>query len=81
MNTVTSLKSSIQFTDVTKKFRNGSNFTTVLRNISGEVPTGTILTLVGPSGAGKSTLLSLCNLLISLDSGEVFVKTSCISFK
>lgn len=41
-----------------------------LAEISGEVPSGAILT-VGSSGSGKSTLLSLCNLLLTPDNGEI----------
>lgn len=71
---VAPMESAIEFANVTKMFRNGAATTTVLQSLSGTVPTGKILTLVGPSGSGKSTLLSLCNLLITPDSGQVYVE-------
>ncbi len=59
----------IRFKNVFKSFGNSS----VLSGITGEIGAGEILTVVGPSGSGKSTLLSLCNLLATPDSGEVYV--------
>ncbi|WAA09354.1 phosphate ABC transporter ATP-binding protein [Fervidibacillus albus] len=45
----------------------------ILHDITGDVPTGKITTIVGPSGTGKSTLFRLINGLISPNSGKIFV--------
>src|SRR5579875_930349 len=65
---------TIEFREVRKSFSvDGTPGTQVLKNFSGKVQCGSIVTLVGPSGSGKSTLLSLCNLLTTPDDGEVYV--------
>ncbi|MEW9673091.1 ATP-binding cassette domain-containing protein [Ammoniphilus sp. 3BR4] len=64
---------AIRLKQVYKTFSSGEGPIPILRNINGEVPAGTIVTLVGPSGSGKSTLLSLCNLLLTPDEGEIWI--------
>lgn len=64
----------ISFQNVSKSFVHHNETVRVLKNITGEVQKGEILTIIGPSGSGKSTLLSLCNLLITPDEGEVRVQ-------
>ncbi|MCM3668127.1 phosphate ABC transporter ATP-binding protein [Mesobacillus maritimus] len=51
----------------------------ILKNVTGSFPEGRITTLVGPSGAGKSTLLKLCNGLLSVDSGDIFIQDKNIN--
>jgi phosphate transport system ATP-binding protein len=41
----------------------------ILRDISFDIPAGSIFGLIGPSGAGKSTLLKCCNRLVDLTPG------------
>jgi len=45
----------------------------VLRGISFEIPTGSVLTIIGASGSGKSTLLRCLNHLEQPTSGEVYL--------
>ena len=45
----------------------------VLKDISLEVQTSQVVTIVGPSGAGKSTLLHLIGTLDRPDSGEIII--------
>lgn len=45
----------------------------VLRDISLELRSGELCSLIGPSGSGKSTLLNLMGLLDSPSSGELLV--------
>ena len=54
----------------------------VLKDISLEVQTSQVVTIVGPSGAGKSTLLHLIGTLDRPDTGEIIVdevKTHALS--
>ncbi|MGG1613002.1 methionine ABC transporter ATP-binding protein [Paenibacillus phoenicis] len=44
-----------------------------LRNVSLQIPEGTIHGIIGPSGAGKSTLLRMMNALELPDQGKVTV--------
>jgi ATP-binding cassette subfamily B protein len=45
----------------------------VVRDLSFEVPTGSMVALVGPSGSGKTTVEKLISRFHDVDSGEVFV--------
>ena len=45
----------------------------VLRDLSFEVPTGSMRLLLGPSGSGKSVVLKLILGLLRPDSGKIFV--------
>ncbi|MET3904644.1 ABC transporter ATP-binding protein [Paenarthrobacter sp. 4246] len=55
--------------NVTKRY--GS--TTVLDDVTCEIPRGGITSIIGPNGAGKSTLLSLISRLQPMDGGGVSV--------
>ncbi|MFD6700396.1 MULTISPECIES: amino acid ABC transporter ATP-binding protein [unclassified Microbacterium] len=46
---------------------------TVLKDISLEVPTGSVTCLIGPSGSGKTTLLRCVNRLETVDAGLILV--------
>lgn len=48
-------------------------YSTVLRNISFEVPTGTRLGIAGPTGAGKSTLVSLLIRFNDPSQGQILL--------
>ncbi len=45
----------------------------VLNGVSLTVDRGEVLVIIGPSGSGKSTLLRCLNLLVSPDSGRVWI--------
>jgi len=49
----------------------GYDRTTVLRNVSLQVPSGSVTALVGPNGAGKTTLLRTISGLIRPTNGQV----------
>ena len=65
---ITTLERDIVFDDVSFSYRDGQQ---ALRNVSFEVPKGTVLAMVGPSGAGKSTVVDLLSRFYDVSSGAV----------
>ena len=63
-------ESGITTSDLTVTYNNG---TTALRNVSFEIPTGTITALVGVNGAGKSTLFKELMGFIPTVKGEISI--------
>ena len=61
---------AITFENVTFEYRPGEP---VLRDITMEIPAGSVVALVGPSGAGKSTLADLVVRFHDVTSGRVTV--------
>lgn len=59
----------IRVENVSKQF----NKTRALKNVSLEVNTGDIISLIGPSGSGKSTLLRCIHGLEHVDSGKIYM--------
>src|SRR2546423_6790016 len=60
---------AIEVRDVNKSF----GVTPVLRDVSIDVPPGSLTALLGPSGGGKSTLLRVIAGLEQPDSGSVII--------
>ena len=50
----------------------GYGDTTVLRDVSLEVPRGAVVALLGPNGAGKTTLLKMVSGVITPDRGRIY---------
>ncbi|MFN8390253.1 MAG: ABC transporter ATP-binding protein [Bdellovibrionota bacterium] len=63
----------IETVDVSKSFGAEGKQSTVVRNISIRIPTGSCTAIVGPSGSGKSTLLNLIGGLERPDSGKILI--------
>ena len=61
----------IEFKGVSKTYP-GSN-TSVVNDLSFEVPKGEICVLVGPSGCGKTTTMRMVNRLIEPTDGEILI--------
>ena len=57
--------------NLTKTYRSGEGFLTVLNNVSFELSEGDSCAIVGPSGSGKTTLLGICAGLDRQSSGSV----------
>lgn len=51
----------------------------VLRDVSLEVPAGSLVTLIGPNGHGKTTLMHAISGLVRLTSGEIRLEGQAIS--
>lgn len=66
----------IELTSIEKRF--GDNV--VLKDVSVDMPEGTVTALVGPSGGGKSTLLRCVNLLEIPTSGSVRIGDEVLTF-
>lgn len=62
---------------VSKRF----GHTTVLDDVSLDVPAGEVVSIIGPSGSGKSTLLRCVNRLEVPTSGEVWVGETLMGFE
>ena len=58
----------LELKNVSKSF--GSNV--VLKDISLQIDTGEIVSILGPSGCGKTTLLNVILGLTDLTSGQIF---------
>lgn len=59
--------------DLRKHYGEGEAKTTVLKNVSTSIDSGSICVLLGPSGSGKSTFLNLVGGLEPADSGSIRV--------
>jgi len=64
----------VEFRNVSKSFTNQQETVAVLKEVSGKIEKGSIVTMIGPSGSGKSTILSLSNLLQTPDEGEIYIQ-------
>ena len=64
------LSRAISFDDLSFAY-DGNRAAPALRNVSAEIPKGTLTALVGPSGAGKSTLIDMLPRLRHPMSGQV----------
>ena len=63
----------IRFNAVTKTYGNRRGTSTVLRELSLDIPAGQITVFVGPSGCGKSTSLRMSNRMVEPNSGSVTI--------
>ncbi|MCI1290203.1 MAG: ATP-binding cassette domain-containing protein [Lactobacillus sp.] len=61
-----------------KNLNKSFNGRPILRDLSCQIPTGGILTVVGPSGAGKTTLLRIIAGLETKDSGQLLLNGQAI---
>jgi osmoprotectant transport system ATP-binding protein len=68
---VTDGAAAIRLESVTKVFPGSAS--PAVRDLSLEIPEGTLTALVGPSGCGKTTTLKLVNRLIEPTSGHIWV--------
>lgn len=64
-------KAIIEFNQVSKTYQNGSIKNVVLEDISFDVKTNEIVSIIGPNGSGKSTLIKLALDILENDSGNI----------
>ncbi len=65
-----SLKGNIRFKDVSFEYVEGQP---VLRNVSFDIPSGSMVAFVGSTGAGKSTIAGLINRFYDHQSGTITI--------
>ena len=63
----------IEFKNVSKVFKQGKKEIHALRDVTTEIPAGSIVGIIGYSGAGKSTLVRQINGLDRPTSGEILL--------
>lgn len=71
--------STLQVTDVTKRYGSGSTEVTAVRDVSLSVDPGEIVLIMGPSGSGKTTLLSMLGALLKPSEGKIQLNGDVIS--
>tara|TARA_B110001454_G_scaffold30764_1_gene30048 strand:+ start:21 stop:698 length:678 start_codon:yes stop_codon:yes gene_type:complete len=69
----------IECRSVSFSYNEGSNKTSVLRNLSFEIKSGETTAIIGQSGCGKSTLLNLMAGLDTPTDGDVLIANTNIS--
>lgn len=65
--------------NIYKAYRTEDQTTTIVKDISLEIPKGTFTVILGPSGSGKSTLLNLLSGLEQIDKGSLSIGDSNLS--
>lgn len=58
---------------IKKSYQDGAERNLILNDVSFHVDAGEFAAIVGPSGSGKSTLLSIAGMMLSPDSGCVYL--------
>jgi len=64
---------------ISKIYKTGETFLTVLKEVSFEIEKGEFVAIIGPSGSGKSTLMHLLGALDKPSSGKYFFDQQDIS--
>src|SRR5690625_1957679 len=65
----------VEVKGITKRY----GTSTVVDDVTVNIPKGKITSFIGPNGAGKSTLLSIVSRLITKDEGEIYIEDNEIS--
>lgn len=71
--------STLQVTNVTKRYGSGTTEVTAVRDVTLSVDPGEIVLIMGPSGSGKTTLLSMLGALLKPTEGKIHLNGDVIS--
>lgn len=71
------MNSILKIDNISKKIKDKE----ILKNISFEIPKGSILAFLGPNGAGKSSLINIIVKLLEPTSGKIILKNTSINNK
>jgi putative ABC transport system ATP-binding protein len=71
--------STLQITNVTKRYGSGTTEVTAVFDVTLSVAPGEIVLIMGPSGSGKTTLLSMLGALLKPTEGEIHLNGDAIS--
>lgn len=67
------MSSILSLKNISKSYKDGKEKRTILDSLDFTVNAGEFVAVLGPSGSGKSTFLSISGLLMTPDSGSVFI--------
>jgi len=73
------MRKMVEFRDVVKNYKIGSQIIRANDNVSFEVYEGELCVIVGPSGAGKTTILNVLGGMDTIDEGQIIVDGKDIS--
>ena len=71
---MTTRSAGIEFRNVSKRYGQDAAAPLAVREISFEVQTGTLTTILGPSGCGKTTTLRMIAGLEAPTSGQILIE-------
>ena len=64
----------ISLKNIFKTYRNGLNYSHILRDVSLQIDEGEFVSIQGPSGAGKTTLLNILGMIDEPSEGEYYFR-------
>jgi len=64
----------ISLKNIFKTYRNGLNYSHILRDVSLQIDEGEFVSIQGPSGAGKTTLLNILGMIDEPSDGEYYFR-------
>src|SRR5712691_10846440 len=71
--------STLQVTQVTKRYGSGATQVSAVRDVSLEVAPGEVVLIMGPSGSGKTTLLQMMGALLKPTEGTIRLNGDVVS--
>ena len=71
--------STLQVSNVTKRFGSGATEVTAVRQVSLTIAPGEVVLIMGPSGSGKTTLLMMLGALLKPTEGTIRLNGKAIS--
>ena len=71
--------STLQVSEVAKRFGSGATEVTAVRQVSLTVESGEVVLIMGPSGSGKTTLLMMLGALLKPSEGTIRLNGDVIS--